>query len=72
MRTSSSGTSKRLDIDNPAPTVTHMGSVSQPIGEWWLTPTSNSNIPMPDLNNLVIDPDEQVLNTSRNNFDDEE
>jgi hypothetical protein len=72
MRTASRGTSKWVDIDSLAPTVTHMGSGSPPLGEWWLTPTGNSNIPMPDLNNLVIDPDEQVLNTSRNNFDDEE
>jgi hypothetical protein len=27
---------------------------------------------MPDFNNPVMDPDEEVLNTSRNNLDDEE
>jgi hypothetical protein len=61
-----------MDIDSPAQTVTHTGRVSRPPGEWWVAPISNTNTPMPDFNNPIMDPDEEVLNTSRNILDDEE
>jgi hypothetical protein len=50
----------------------HTGRVSRPPGEWWVAPTNNTNTPMPDFNNPVMDPDKVVLNTSRNILDDEE
>jgi hypothetical protein len=48
------------------------GRVSRPPGEWWVAPTTNTDTPMPDFNNPVMDRDEAVLNTSRNILDDEE
>jgi hypothetical protein len=71
-QTSSHGPSDCIDIDSPAQTVTCIGRVSRPPGEWWVTPTTNTDTPMPDFNNPVMDPDEEVLNTSRNILDDEE
>jgi hypothetical protein len=61
-----------MDIDSPAQTVTRTGRVSRPPGEWWVAPTTNTDTPMPDFNNPVMYPDEEVLNTSRNILDDEE
>jgi hypothetical protein len=71
-RTSSSGPSDRMDIDSLAQTV--MGTVgdSRHAGEWWIAPTTNTDTPMPDFNNLVMYPDEEVLNTSQNILDDKE
>jgi hypothetical protein len=60
-----------MDIDSPAQTVTRTGRVSSPPGEWWVAPT-NTDTPMPDFNNPVMDPDKEVLNTSQNILDDEE
>jgi hypothetical protein len=71
-QTLSSGPSDRIDIDSPVQTVTLTGRVSRPSGEWWVAPTTNTDTPKPDFNNLVIDLDEEVLNTSRNILDDEE
>jgi hypothetical protein len=64
--------SDRLDIDSPAQTVTHPGRVSRPPSEWWAAPPTNTDTPMPTFNNPVMDPDEEVLNTSRNILDDKE
>jgi hypothetical protein len=50
----------------------HTGRVSHPPGEWGVAPTTNTDTPMPDFNNPVMDPDEEVLNTSQNILDDEE
>jgi hypothetical protein len=61
-----------MDIDSPAQTVTRTGRFSRPPGEWWVAPTTNTDTPMPDFNNPVMDPDEEVLNKSRNILDDEE
>jgi hypothetical protein len=65
-QTSSSGPSDRMDIDSPAHTVTRTGRVSSPPGEWCVAPTTNTDTWMPDFNNPVMDPDAEVLNTSRN------
>jgi hypothetical protein len=61
-----------MDIDSPAQTVMRTGRVFRPPGEWWVALSTNTDTSMPDLNNPVIDPDEEVPNTSRNRFDDEE
>jgi hypothetical protein len=61
-----------MDIDSPAQTVLGIGRVSRHPGEWWVAATTNTDIPMPDFNNPVMDPDEEVLNTSRNSFDDKD
>jgi hypothetical protein len=61
-----------MDIDSPAQTVMRTGRVSRPPGEWWVAPTTNTDTPMLDFNNPVMDPDEEVLNTSRNILVDEE
>jgi hypothetical protein len=61
-----------MDIDSPVQTVTHTGRVSRPPGEWWVVPTTIIDTPMPDFNNPVMDPDKEVLITSRNIVDDEE
>jgi hypothetical protein len=37
-----------------------------------VTPTINNDTPLPDFNNLVMDPDKQVPNTSQNILPDEE
>jgi hypothetical protein len=71
-QTSSSGPSDRIDIDSPVSPVMSTGRVSRPPGEWWVAPTINTGTPMPDFNNPVMDPDEEVLNMSRNILDDEE
>jgi hypothetical protein len=41
-------------------------------GEWWATPTTNTDAPMPNFNNLVMYTNEDVLNIIRNILDDEE
>jgi hypothetical protein len=71
-QTSSSAPSDRMDIDSQAQTVMRTGRVSRPPGEWWVAPTTNTDTPIPDFNNPVMDPEEEVINTSRNIFDDEE
>jgi hypothetical protein len=71
-QTLSSGLSDRMDIDSLAQTVTCTGRLSRPPGEWWVALSTNIDTPMPDFNNPVMDPDEEVLNTSRNILDDEE
>jgi hypothetical protein len=70
--TSSRGPSDCMDIDSPAQTGTRTGRVSRPPGEWWVAPTTNTDTPMPDFNNPVMDPDKEVLKTSRNILEDEE
>jgi transposase InsO family protein len=70
-QTPSNGPSDRMDIDSPAHTVTRTGRVSRPPGEWWVAPTTNTDTPMPDFNNLVMEPHKEVLNTSRNILDHE-
>jgi hypothetical protein len=60
----SNGPSDCMDIDSPAHTVMHTGRVSHLPGEWGVAPTTNIDTPMPDFNNPVMDPDEEVLNTS--------
>jgi hypothetical protein len=57
-QTSSNGPSYHMDIDSPAQTVTRSGRVSRPPGKWLVTPTTNTDTPMPDFNNPVMDPDE--------------
>jgi hypothetical protein len=49
----------------------HTGRGSRPPGEWWVAPTTNTDTPMPNFNNQEMDPDKEVLNTSRNTLDDE-
>jgi hypothetical protein len=71
-QTSSSGLSDRIDIDSPAQTVMYTGRGSRPPGKWWVAPITNTDTPMPDFNNPVMDPNEEVLNTSRNILDNEE
>jgi hypothetical protein len=62
-----------MDIDSLAQTVMRTGRVPRPPGEWWVAPTTNTDTPNAQLfNNPVMDPDEEVLNTSRNILDDEE
>jgi hypothetical protein len=46
--------------------------VSRRPGEWWVAPTPDTDTPMPNFNNLLMDLDEEVLNTSQNISDDEE
>jgi hypothetical protein len=59
-----------MDIDSPAQTVTRTGRVSYSPGAWWVALTTNTDTPMPDFTNLVMDPDDEVLNTSQNILDD--
>jgi hypothetical protein len=61
-----------MDIDGSAHTVSHTGRLSYPPSEWWVAPTSNTDTPIPDSHNPVMDPDDKVLITSRNILDDEE
>jgi hypothetical protein len=61
-----------MDIDSTAQPVMRTGRVSHPPGEWWVAPTTNTDTPMPAFNDPVMDPDEEILNTSRNILDDEE
>jgi hypothetical protein len=61
-----------MDIDSLSQTVMRTGRVSRPPDEWWICPSTNTDTRMHDFNNLVMDPDEEVLNRSRNIFDDEE
>jgi hypothetical protein len=58
-----------MDIDSPAQTVTCRGRVCRPPSEWWVALTTNTDTTMPTFNNLVMDPDEEVLTTSRNRLD---
>jgi hypothetical protein len=46
--------------------------VSRPPGAWLVTPTTNPDTPIPDINKAVIDPGEEVLNPSQTIIDDEE
>jgi hypothetical protein len=61
-----------MDMDSLTQTVMRTGTVSRPPGKWTVAPTSNTDTPMPDINNPVMDPDEAVLKTSRNILDIEE
>jgi hypothetical protein len=61
-----------MDIDSPAQTETRTGKVSYPLSESLVDLTTNTNTPIPAFNSLVIDPVEEVLNTSYNIIDDEE
>jgi hypothetical protein len=70
IKTSSNGPSDRMD--SPAQTVMRTARVSHPPGECWVARTTNINTPMPDINNLLMDADEEVLNISRNILDNEE
>jgi hypothetical protein len=65
----SSRQSENIDIDSPAQTVIYTGRVSCPPGKWRVTPTTNTETPMSDFNNPVMDSDEEVLHTSRNILD---
>jgi hypothetical protein len=58
----SSGPSDHIDIDSLAHTVRYKEKVLCAPGEWWVAPTTNTNTPMPDFNNQVMDPNEEVLN----------
>jgi hypothetical protein len=60
------------DIDNPVQIITDTGSVSGPPGEEWVATTTNTNTPLCIFNNLVIDPNEEVVNISQNILDDKE
>jgi hypothetical protein len=64
--------SEDMDIDSPAQTVTYIGRVPRPSGRWWAAATTNTDTPMPDFNNSVMDHDEDVVNISRNFIDHEE
>jgi hypothetical protein len=61
-----------MAIDSLEQTVIHTGTVSRPSSEWRVAPTTNTDTSMPDINNLVMDPDKEVLNTSQNIMDDKE
>jgi hypothetical protein len=61
-----------MDIDSPGQTGMRIGRVSHPPDEWWVAPPTNTDTPMPDINNPIINADEEVLNTSRNTLDNEE
>jgi hypothetical protein len=61
-----------MNIDSPIQSVMHNGRVSCPSGKWWIAPTTNTNTPMPNFNNLVMDRDEMVLKTSPNILDKKE
>jgi hypothetical protein len=50
----------------------HREKVSRPPGEWSVALTTSPDTPMPDFNYLVMDSDEEVLNTSQNILYDEE
>jgi hypothetical protein len=63
-RTLLNGRANHMVIDSLAQTITRKGRVSPPSSEWWVALTSNTDTPMPDFNNLVMDPDEVVRNTS--------
>jgi hypothetical protein len=69
---SSSGPSDHMNIDSPAHTVMRTRRVSRSPDERWVAPTTNTDPPIPDFNNPVIDPDEEVHNTSRYILDDVE
>jgi hypothetical protein len=71
-QTLSSAPSDHMDIYSPGYTVTRTERVSHPPGECWVAPTNNTDTPMHDFNNPVMDPDEDVLNTRPNILDDEE
>jgi hypothetical protein len=60
-----------MDIDCLAHTLTRTGRFSRLPGESWVAPTTNTDTHMSDFNNPVKDPDEEVLNTSRNILDNE-
>jgi hypothetical protein len=70
-RTLSSGRSDRIDIDSLVQTVMCTTRVSRPPGKWWVAPTTNTDTPIPDFKNPVIDTDEDFLNISQNILDDE-
>jgi hypothetical protein len=61
-----------MDIDSLVQTITRTGNLSLPPGEGWVAPTTKTDTPMPDFNNPVMDPDKEVLNTTRNILVDEE
>jgi hypothetical protein len=71
-QSSSSGLSDLIDIDSLAHTVMHTGSVSRSPREWWVASTNTTTTPIPDFNNLVMEPDKEVLKTSLNILHDEE
>jgi hypothetical protein len=48
-----------------------MTSVS-PAGDWWIALTPNTDTSIRHFNNPVINPDDEVLNTSPNILDNEE
>jgi hypothetical protein len=69
--TSSSRPSNRMDIDSPVQSLMPTGKLSCPPGKWCIPPTTNNDTPMPDFNHLVMDPDEEIVNTCRDILDDE-
>jgi hypothetical protein len=71
-QSSSSGPSDRMHMDRPAQTIMRTGRVSHHPGEWWVAPITNTDTPIPDFTNPVMDPDQEVLNTSRYISADEE
>jgi hypothetical protein len=61
-----------IDIDSPVQTMTYTGRVSPPSTESWVISMTNTDTPMPNFNNLVMNPDTEVLNINQNIFDLEE
>jgi hypothetical protein len=61
-----------MDIDSPPDTVKRTGRVSRHPCESWLVLTTNTDTPMSNFNNPVMDPDEEVLNTGQTLLEDGE
>jgi hypothetical protein len=61
-----------MNIDSSAHIISHTERVSYPPGEWWGASTTYADTPMPDFNNPVRDPDDEVPSSGRIVIDDEE
>jgi hypothetical protein len=71
-KTSSSGLSDYIDMHNVLRTISRTLRLSHLPGDWWVYATTNTNTPIPNLSNPVMDPDEEVQNISRNIINTEE
>jgi hypothetical protein len=71
-RISTIGLSDLIDINSLVQTIPQTEWDSRPASELRVASTTNTDTPIPDFNNLVIDPDDKVLNTSQNILNNEE
>jgi hypothetical protein len=55
-----------MDIANKPQTIKHIERASHTPGEWGVASTTDTDTPIHDFNNPLLDPDNEVLSTSPN------